>query len=166
MIYSNNNIEINFTDTTKIGVTGATIESILGVLPIPANTFKNNDTFFVEGLFVSSATTGTIKIYVNTGQTVSGAVQIMTRSIASGLVTQIQERTINIVRANGLGSPTPDVGTNFAASGTGIVTDFRSTTATIAAIDWTKDNFIFFTATIGTGIDVYIDQYYIKVWTE
>ena len=55
MIYKNNNIQINFTDTTKKGVTGSTFETILGVIPISGNTFKNMDTFYVEGLFSSSA---------------------------------------------------------------------------------------------------------------
>ncbi len=167
MIYRNNDIQINFTDTTKKGVTGTTTETVLGVIPISANTFQNYDTFFVEGLFVSSATSATIRMYVNTGQTVtSSATQIMIRGVVPGLATQIQERTINIVTANGLGSPTPNVGTNFAASGTGIFTDFRSTTATIAPIDWTKNNFIFFTVVLGSGATNFIDQYYIKVWTE
>ena len=168
MIYRNNDIQINFTDTTKKGVTGTTIQTVLGVIPISANTFQNYDTFFVEGLFVSSATSATLRIYVNTGQTVtSSATQIMIRGVSSGLVTQIQERTINIIKSDGnVSEVSPDIGTNFAASGTGIVTDFRSTTATIASIDWTKDNYIFFTAALGLGATNYIDQYYIKVWTE
>jgi hypothetical protein len=171
MIYKNNNIQINFTDTTKKGFTGTTIfDIILGVIPISGNTFKNMDTFYVEGLFSSSisGSTGSIKLYVGSGETLTGAQQIMNRSVASGSVFQIQERTIHIVRANGAFDVTPDAGTNFAASGTGIVTDFRSTTSTIASIDWTKDKFIFFTTSISAGATggSFIDQYYIKVWTE
>jgi hypothetical protein len=167
MIYKNNNIQINFTDTTKKGVTGSTFETILGVIPISGNTFKNMDTFYVEGLFSSSAsTTGSVKLYVGSGETLTGAQQIMSRTFATGRVFQIQERTIHIVRANGVFDVTPDAGTNFAASGTGIVTDFRSTTSTIASIDWTTNKFIFFTVNLGMGTGNFIDQYYIKVWTE
>jgi hypothetical protein len=90
----------------------------------------------------------------------------MSRTFATGRVFQIQERTIHIVRANGVFDVTPDAGTNFAASGTGIVTDFRSTTSTIASIDWTTNKFIFFTVNLGMGTGNFIDQYYIKVWTE
>ena len=168
MIRYGNNIPFNFTTNGPITATGTTTETILCSVSISGGTFKSGDVVFIEGMFDSKTTLGvTTKMYVNTGSTISGATQIMSRGLSAGDTWQIQERVLHIVRGDGsMTGTTPDRGTIFAASGTNNVTDFRSTTNSIASIDWTTDKVIFFTGTLGSAsAGNYIDQYFMKVWT-
>ena len=168
MIRYVNDITINFTTRRVNRASGTTTETILSSVSISGGTFKSGDVVFIEGMFDSKTTLGvTTKIYVNTGSTITAATQIMSRSISAGDTWQIQERVLHIVRGDGsMTGTTPDRGTIFAASGTANVTDFRSTTNSIASIDWTTNKVIFFTGTLNSSAaGNYIDQYFMKVWT-
>jgi hypothetical protein len=168
MIRYGNNIPFNFTTNGPITATGTTTETILCSVSISGGTFKSGDVVFIEGMFDSKTTLGlSTKIYVNTGLTITAATQIMTRGLSAGDTWQIQERVLHIVRGDGsMTGTTPDRGTIFAASGTGIVNDIRSTTNSIASIDWTTNKVIFFTGTLNSAAaGNYIDQYFMKVWT-
>ena len=168
MIRYGNNIPINFTTRGVNQVSGTTTETILCGVSIPGGTFKSGDVVFIEGMFDSKSTSSTVmKMYVNTGSTITSATQIMIRSLSAGDTWQIQERVLHIVRGDGsMTGTTPDRGTIFAASGTNNVTDFRSTTDSVASIDWTTDKVIFFTGTLNSAAaGNYIDQYFMKVWT-
>ena len=168
MIRNGNHIPINFTTRGVNSASGTMTETILSSVSISGGTFKSGDVVFIEGMFDSKTTSGvTTKMYVNTGSTIAGATQIMSRGIDAGDTWQIQERVLHIVRGDGsMTAATPDRGTIFAASGTANVTDFRSTTNSIASIDWTTNKVIFFTGTLGSAAHGnYIDQYFMKVWT-
>ena len=168
MIRYGNNIPINFTTRGVNRVSGTTTETILSSVSISGGTFKSGDVVFIEGMFDSKTTLGvTTKMYVNTGSTITAATQIMSRTISAGDTWQIQERVLHIVRGDGsMTAATPDRGTIFAASGANNFTDFRSTTNSIASIDWTTNKVIFFTGTLGSAsAGNYIDQYFMKVWT-
>jgi hypothetical protein len=169
MIRYGNNIPINFTTRGVNRVSGTTTETILSSVSISGGTFKSGDVVFIEGMFDSKTITLgiTTKMYVNTGSTIAGATQIMSRGLSAGDTWQIQERVLHIVRGDGsMTGTTPDRGTIFAASGTANVTDFRSTTDSIASIDWTTNKVIFFTGTLNSAAaGNYINQYFMKVWT-
>jgi hypothetical protein len=168
MIRYGNDISINFTTRGINRASGTTTETILSSVSISGGTFKSGDVVFIEGMFDSKTTSALIvKMYVNTGSTIAAATQIMSRSLSSGDMWQIQERVLHIVRGDGsMTGTTPDRGTIFAASGTNNVTDFRSTTDSIASIDWTTNKVIFFTGTLNSAAaGNYIDQYFMKVWT-
>jgi len=168
MIRYGNNIPINFTTNGVNRASGTTTETVLCSVSISGGSFKSGDVVFIEGMFDSKTTLGvTTKIYVNTGSTITAATQIMSRAISAGDTWQIQERVLHIVRGDGsMTGTTPDRGTIFAASGTANFTDFRSTTNSIASIDWTTDKVIFFTGKLNSAAaGNYIDQYFMKVWT-
>ena len=168
MIRYGNNIPINFITRGVNRASGTTTETILSSVSISGGTFKSGDVIFIEGMLDSKTTLGMgTKMYVNTGSTIAGATQIMTRGLSAGDTWHIQERVLHIVRGDGsMTGTTPDRGTIFAASGTANVTDFRSTTNSIASIDWTTDKVIFFTGTLNSAAaGNYIDQYFMKVWT-
>ena len=168
MIRYGNNIPINFITRGVNRASGTTTETILSSVSISGGTFKSGDVVFIEGMFDSKTTSGvTTKMYVNTGSTIAGATQIMRKVLHVGDTWQIQERVLHIVRGDGsMTAATPDRGTIFAVSGTNNVTDFRSTTDSIASIDWTTDKVIFFTGTlVSASAGNYIDQYFMKVWT-
>jgi hypothetical protein len=168
MIRYGNDIPINFTTRGVNRASGTTTETILSSVSISGGIFKSGDVVFIEGMFDSKTTFGvTTKIYVNTGSTITAATQIMSRTISAGDTWQIQERVLHIVRGDGsMTGTTPDRGTIFAASGTANFTDFRSTTDSIASIDWTTNKVIFFTGKLNSAAaGNYIDQYFMKVWT-
>jgi len=166
MIRNINNIEKNFTNSTKYGVTGFTGESILSWILIPANTFINGDVTSVSGIFSYSGAS-TIKMYVGSATTISTSSQIMIRSFGSGQECQTQSRTLHIVRANGdITGTSPDRGTIVPSTGSSIYDEFESTTTSTLSIDWTQDRYVFFTGTLlSTPAGRYIDQYSMKIWT-
>jgi hypothetical protein len=166
MIQNVNNIEKNFTNSTKYGYTGVTGESILSRILIPANTFKNGDVITVEGVFDCSGSTG-IDIYIGSATTIATSTNIMTRGFGTVQTYQTQSRTLHIVRANGdMTGVSPDRGTIVTSTSLGLFNEFYSSPVDIHSIDWTQDKYVFFTGTLYTSPAVrYFNQYSMKIWT-
>lgn len=169
ILNKNNKFGLNFVDIPIFTVSGATTDTILGSVTVPANTFIDGDVAYFEGYFeASGSTSGFITAYVNTGTTLTGATQIMIRSFNAGATLQTQSRTMHIVRSDGsLTGTTPDRGTIVTASGTGIFNDFRSATISYLPINWKIDQEIIFTCRFNTPVSPasFVTLYCIKVWT-
>lgn len=166
MIDNSNGVGINFTNSTKTGVTGVTGEVVLSSILVPANTFKSGDVIGIHGMFESSGGTF-IRIYVGSATTIATATQVMVRSVFTEGRYQVQSRTLHIVRADGNMSGTlPDRGTIVTATSTGIFNEFRSGVANYLSLNWTTDLYVFFTGTLDSlPANRYFDQYSIKIWT-
>lgn len=115
---------------------------------IPANTFKDNDVFRIITSSYNSSGTNTwySNFYWNTGNTITGAIQISTSLGASGNEYMQHSRTFKILDKNGGTEGT--LGVSVDKTNPEEYTIFSSTLIPITSafdsyiLDWTKDSYL------------------------
>ena len=143
-------VAINDTATSTT-VTGTTTETITETIFVPANTIKDGDIFLLNarmsGIKSVSATT-LYKVYINTSAAIGGTA--ITGTTGTGLSTTqalgTLYRYLYINKADGTGTGTAFVNASVANETLG---GFLSTQYATAAINWTQDQYIVITATLG-----------------
>ena len=125
MIRKINDINLrNFTDATTYTVSSVTNTKTATIL-IPANTFQNGDLLSLETMFFKTNTNSTFtwKMYYNTSNSLTGAVQIGTNTTAANTVTyEYGYRRASIIIASGGGSGS-ELGTEVINSSSNLSTD-------------------------------------------
>ena len=148
------------------GVGGTTVESIVGEVTIPANTYKATDLIMLTSMYGKTGTAGTWtqRYYWVSGPsaTLSGALQISVRTMIATNQFANQERRIYIRTANGTGTGIT-LGSEVVSSSTGVLNDYTSSTSSNLAIDWTIEGTIFTTITLGSAADS-VSCEYLKIW--
>lgn len=151
--------------------TGSSSETILSSIQIPANRYTQGDFIMIDSMLFKTGSgigTVTIKFYwvAGTTATLTNAIQLSIRTIASGSVFVIFSRRIFIWDPSGAGSNFPVIGSEIASTSTGLFSDYGGATTVTSVsnlpIDWTVDGTIF--ATIAQNAANSITQYYIKIW--
>lgn len=130
-------------------VTGTTADTLTTSLLIPANTFTTGDILRINNFneFTGTAGTKTIRIYINTSASLSGAT-ILGTSVVAGTTT----RSIGMDRNLVIKSAT-STKTHFAT-----VASYTNSTGTTGAtsninIDWTTDKYIIISIQLGNSAD-------------
>lgn len=162
-----NNIGINtFSTAGTQSVTGTTAETIMSSITVPANTFKAGDLVTLDAIFSKTGTANQFvtKMYWVAGATatLSGAVQIMTRTSISTVTYSGQSRKLYIRTADGTGTGLT-LGTEVASSTTSVFDDDRSVLRSNIAINWTTQGTFFSTIQLSSSSDTG-RSYYLKIW--
>jgi hypothetical protein len=134
--------------TTSTGVNNSTSETILTSYLVPANTFSTNDVFnLVAARFKSGGLGGTIeyKIYINTGNTLTGAVKIagISQGSFAHVTSKIGNLTYSIYGGNLEGQ--------FGSTTTGIDTGVSGTALLSTPFNVAVNNYVIVTATCSTS---------------
>lgn len=157
---------INQFETVGLSVTGTLTESIIGEITIPANTYKATDLIMLTSMYGKTGTAGNwFQRYYwvsGTSATLSGALQISVRGMASSNQFANQERRLYIRTANGTGTGIT-LGTEVVSSSTGVLNDYVPSTSSNLAINWTIDGCIFTTITLVNASDS-VSCEYLKIW--
>jgi hypothetical protein len=166
MIRYINDINVrNYYGGAEVSVTG-TLTQTQGVsVQVPANTFKAGDLVTIDTLFSKNGTAGnfTYRLFWNSTDTISGAIQLTTRSISNTQLFATCSRRLSVRTANGTGS-SPEVGTELISTTAGLFTEYQSNGISNVAIDWTVDGYIMGAITLSSTADTVINQY-LKIWT-
>ena len=111
--------------------TSQTANTIIKSIIIPANTIRSGDipTFDVRGRKVGTATSNTVRVYLNTALSLSGATLVASYANAATMLYYQLSRTIRVI-----GTSASQV---YQAAGTGVTTD--TTNHTITTTDITND---------------------------
>jgi hypothetical protein len=147
-------------------VAGTTVETIIGEVTIPANTYKATDLIMLTSMYGKTGTAGiwTQRYYWVSGPsaTLSGALQISVRGMVAANQFANQERRLYIRTANGTGTGIT-LGTEVISSSTSALNDYVPSTSSNLAIDWTIEGTIFTTITLGSASDS-VSCEYLKIW--
>jgi len=136
-----------FIQTSQTAHTGTTAETIIATATISGNTFNSTDIMKILYLVSKPITTGTttIRLRINTSNTLSGATQIATFSSAALASNILITRTFSLNGGNLYGFP-------FSTSS---VTDIANTAGVTGSTSYNTANtlYLFFTLTLGTSGD-------------
>ena len=145
-------------------VTGTTVKTKLLSIEIPANTFKAEDFIVLETMFSKNGTSNVylVNFYWNTTNSLTGAIQLAVRSVGATQLFDLITRRLSVRTANGGGSGI-SLGTEVLNVGDNPFNEFRSTTASNVAIDWTSTSYLMCSAQLFNATDS-ITNHHFKVW--
>lgn len=131
-------------------VTGTTVETITGTLLIPANSVDvNSSCAELTARAIKTGVVGiaTLRVYVNTGDSLSGATLLATGAVATGAeLYQQLERTMFIAKG-----PTY---TKVASTTFGLYNDNgRATAESTVVVDWSEDQYIILAIQNASALD-------------
>jgi hypothetical protein len=145
-------------------VTGTTSITILSSVTIPANKYRSGDLLLLDSMLNRTGTAAnfTVRYYwvAGTTPTLTGAIQISSRTCISTVTYIGHQRKIYIRTANGTGTG--------LAQGTEVTTDDifddnRSYAKSNVAINWTVTGTLMVTAQL-TNTGSTVRSYYLKIW--
>jgi len=143
---SNNPLIGNFLNVTPANTTGIlNTNTILQSILVPANTFQTGDLIDLTARWTKAGTnnTSSARAYINTSLSVTGAQQIFPFSLANTNTFAQAIRTLNII--NEL------TNTQIILNTTSSSTDIIGGTFSTLLVDWTLDQYVFTTASLGGG---------------
>lgn len=131
------NLEIS---VTSIASNSTTTNTILQSINIGPSVFTTGDCILISSIFerTNSNANMTGRFYINTGNTLTGAIQVGTRTIGTTQNISLFERRLYIANQTGGGAGN-SIGTQVIGSAANLADDFRNGTTTDLAIDWTQD---------------------------
>jgi len=141
------------TTTISAGTNATAAPALLTTLTIPANTYKAGDLLLIETLFTKTGTAGghAAGIYINTSNTLTGAITIVSRSQGTAaIIYQPVTRRAAIIVAAGTGNGTQAITTNSLDNDFAAATTISPSTL---AIDWTQTQYLMTGATVINNAD-------------
>ena len=150
------------TVTDGINITTSTV--LLSSFYIPPNTFTTGDYLSLEGICSKYGTTNTanVRFYYNTGDTLTGAIQIGNTQLQNTDGYFLFNRKLFI--ANGGGGGTGNsIGTQVIFNTTNYVSDHQAGTRTNLSINWTSDVYIICAGSVDSASDS-IESYGFKIY--
>lgn len=132
-------------------ITGTTADTLTGSVLIPANTTTTNGEGVAEltARAIKTGVTGiaTLRVYVNTTESLSGAILLATGAVAAGAeLYQQLERTMFIAKAPSY--------TRVAFTTFGLYSDNnRATAESTVAVDWSVDQYIILAIQNASALD-------------
>lgn len=137
----------------------------LSSFSIQPNTFTTGDYISFGGMFgrnVGGVNTVTAYLYLSTGDTLTGAIQVGNRIIIPAQSFFYLSRRLYIANNTGGGSGN-NVGTQLITTGANLVDDYRSSTTINIAVDWTSDVYFIVAGGVANAADT-ITSYGLKVF--
>jgi hypothetical protein len=145
-------------------VTGTTAITILSSVTIPANKYRAGDFLLLDSMLnrTGTAASFTVRYYWVAGSTptLTGAIQISSRTCGSTITYFGNQRRIYIRTADGTGTGLAQ-GTEVTLDS--IFTDTRSFVKSNVAINWTVTGTLMVTAQL-TNTGSTVRSYYLKIW--
>ncbi len=145
-------------------VTGTTAITILSSVTIPANKYRSGDFLLLDSMLnrTGIAASFTVRYYwvAGTTPTLTGAIQISSRTCVSTSTYFGNQRRIYIRTADGTGTGLAQ-GTEVTTDD--IFTDTRSFAKSNVAINWTVTGTLMVTAQL-TNTGSTVRSYYLKIW--
>jgi hypothetical protein len=149
--FQNPNPRIIYSNANKVDLTGTLVATLMASFLVPANTLDVGDLLYLISRSIrtgSQSNTATMRYYINTTNSLSGATLIGTNAaIATAGRLAIFERTYAVL------NQTTD--TNAYVAATQALTDVTSSTVapTTLTIDWTTDQYVIINATLLNSAD-------------
>jgi hypothetical protein len=131
---------------------------------IQPNTFTTGDYISFGGMFGRNAGINNVTayLYLSTGDTLTGAIQVGTRVIIAAQSFFYLSRRLYIANNTGGGSGN-NVGTQLISTGLNFVDDYRSSATSQIAVDWTSDIYFIVAGSVVNAADT-ITSYGLKVF--
>ena len=160
---------LNGTENLDISTGGASATSSLSVTKLSSyfiqpNTFTTGDYISFGGMFgrnVGAVSSVTTYLYLSTGDTLTGAIQVGFRSISTTQSFFYLSRRLYITNNTGGGSGN-NVGTQLISINN-FVDDYRTSTTSDIAVDWTSDIYFIMAGVVANAADT-ITSYGLKVF--
>lgn len=136
----------------------------LSSFSIQPNTFTTGDYISFGGMFGRNAGINNVTayLYLSTGDTLTGAIQVGFRTIITAQNIFYLNRRLYITNNTGGGSGN-NVGTQLITTGTNLVDDYRTSTTSNIAVDWTSDVYFIVAGAVANAADT-ITSYGLKVF--
>jgi hypothetical protein len=159
---------LNGTENLDISTGGASATSSLSVTKLSSyfiqpNTFTTGDSISFGGMFGRGGVNNTVTayLYLSTGDTLTGAIQVGLRSITTAQSFFYLSRRLYITNNTGGGSGN-NVGTQLISINN-FVDDYRTSTTSDIAVDWTSDIYFIMAGVVANAADT-ITSYGLKVF--
>jgi hypothetical protein len=151
--------------TVTDGINITTSLVLLSSIYIPPNTFTTGDYLSLEGMYSKYGVTNTsnLRFYYNTGDTLTGAIQIGNTQLTATEGYFLFNRKLFIADASGGGSGN-SIGTQVIFSTTNYESDHQAGTRSNLPINWTSDVYILCTGDVSNPSDT-IESYGFKIYT-
>jgi len=146
--------------TTGLGVNSTTTDTILQSFNLGSSAFTTGDNIILFSILERGGTNGNIfgRFYINTGNTLTGAIQVGARTLSITQSISLFERRLFIANDTGGGSGN-SIGTQVISSTLNVADDFRvGNIYSSLAIDWTQDIWLMVSGnitTVGDAITCY-----------
>jgi len=131
---------------------------------IEPNTFTTGDYISFGGMFGRGGINNTVTayLYLSTGDTLTGAIQVGLRSITTAQSFFYLSRRLYITNNTGGGSGN-NVGTQLIITSSGFIDDYRTSLTSDIAVDWTSDIYFITAGGVANAADI-ITSYGLKVF--
>jgi hypothetical protein len=160
---------LNGSENLDISQGGASTTSSLSVTKLSSffiepNTFTTGDYISFGGMFGRNAGVNNVTayLYLSTGDTLTGAIQVGIRTIVTTQSFFYLSRRLYITNNTGGGSGN-SVGTQLISTGLNLVDDYRTSTTSDIAVDWTSDIYFITAGVVSNAADTII-SYGLKVF--
>lgn len=132
-----------------------TTDTILQSINIGPSVFTNGDCILLSSIFERTNNNGNIvgRFHINTGNTLTGAIQIGTRTLTAANNIILLERRLYIANETGGGAGN-SIGTQVISTATNLTDDFRAGLTSTLTIDWTQDIWLIASGFIAVAPDV------------